>query len=153
MSLLICILLLYFYHMYSYIHWNPFVYEYVSEITFFFFFFILTRSARQTKSDTFANSIDPDETAGNELSHQDLQWLAVLFILFIYLFTYLFIVWLFVLFCFVFLLNRHVNVRMYKDGRIHYRNRDEWVGLGRICLCLFLGPRRGQLLFFFFCLF
>ena len=44
----------------------------------FFFVFVLTRSARQTKSGTFANSIDPDQTARNELSHQDLHWLAVL---------------------------------------------------------------------------
>ena len=29
----------------------------------------LTLSALQTKTDTFANSVDPDETAYNELTH------------------------------------------------------------------------------------
>ena len=33
----------------------------------------LTLSALQTKPDTCANSVDPDETARNEPSHQDLH--------------------------------------------------------------------------------
>ena len=60
--------------MYSYTHWKQFVTEYVSEITIFF---VLTRSARQTKSDNFAKNVDPDETARNELFYQDLHCLAV----------------------------------------------------------------------------
>ena len=36
---------------------------------------ILTLSSLQTNTDTFANSADPDETAHNEPSHQDLQCL------------------------------------------------------------------------------
>ena len=35
----------------------------------------LTLSALQTKTDTFANGIDPDEMAHNEPSHQDLHFL------------------------------------------------------------------------------
>ena len=34
-----------------------------------------TLSALQTKTDNFANSVDPDETAHNEPSHQDLHCL------------------------------------------------------------------------------
>ena len=37
-------------------------------------------SSRQTKTDTCANSVDPDETARNEPSHQDLQF-AILFLI------------------------------------------------------------------------
>ena len=36
---------------------------------------IFTLSAWQTKTDTFANTADTDETAHNELSHQYLQCL------------------------------------------------------------------------------
>ena len=39
----------------------------------------LTLSDRQTKTDTFANSLDPDETACNEPSHQGLQCLSFCF--------------------------------------------------------------------------
>ena len=35
--------------------------------------YILILSARQTKTITCANSVDPDEMAHNELSHQDLH--------------------------------------------------------------------------------
>ena len=55
-------------------------------LIFFFFFFgyflslvcgrtLLTLSAQKTKTDTFENSVDPDETAHNELSQQDLHYL------------------------------------------------------------------------------
>ena len=37
----------------------------------------LTFSALQTKSDTCVNGVDPDETARNEPSHQDLQCLQL----------------------------------------------------------------------------
>ena len=40
---------------------------------------LLTLSAWQTKTDTCANGVDPDETAHNELSHQDLHCLLFLF--------------------------------------------------------------------------
>ena len=40
----------------------------------------LTLSALQTKRDTCANSVDPDETASDDLSHQDLQCLPFWFI-------------------------------------------------------------------------
>ena len=36
---------------------------------------LLTLSTWQTKTFTFANSVDPDETARNEPSHQDLHCL------------------------------------------------------------------------------
>ena len=36
---------------------------------------ILTLSFLQANTDTFANSVDPDETAHNEPSHQDLHCL------------------------------------------------------------------------------
>ena len=36
-------------------------------------------SALQTKTMSFANSVDPDETAHNEPSHQDLHCLPFLF--------------------------------------------------------------------------
>ena len=39
----------------------------------------LTLSASQTKPDTSSNSIDPDETAHNESSHQDLHCLQFWF--------------------------------------------------------------------------
>ena len=42
---------------------------------------VLTLSACQTKTDTCANSIDPDETARNEPSHQDLHCLPLFLIL------------------------------------------------------------------------
>ena len=41
----------------------------------------LTLSALQTKHDTCANSVDPNETAHYELSHQDLHWLPFCFYL------------------------------------------------------------------------
>ena len=45
--------------------------------------FPLTPSARQTKTDTCANSVDPDETARNEPSHQDLHCLPFFVFFFI----------------------------------------------------------------------
>ena len=39
----------------------------------------LTLSTLQTKTDAFANSVDPDETACNEPSHQDLHCLPFCF--------------------------------------------------------------------------
>ena len=41
--------------------------------------FILTFSALQTKTDTCANSVDPDEMAHNEPSHQGLHYLLFCF--------------------------------------------------------------------------
>ena len=41
----------------------------------------LTLSALQTKSDTCANSVDPDERAHYEPSHQGLHLLAILFLI------------------------------------------------------------------------
>ena len=64
-----------------------FIYLFIFYFLFIFFFFLLlplpcargrtlfTLSARKTKTDTFENSVDPDETAHNEPSHQDLQCL------------------------------------------------------------------------------
>ena len=42
----------------------------------------LTLSTLQTKTDAFANSVDPDETACNEPSHQDLHCLPFCFLVF-----------------------------------------------------------------------
>ena len=39
----------------------------------------LTLSARQTKTNTCSNNIDPDETASNEPSHEDLHYLPFFF--------------------------------------------------------------------------
>ena len=43
--------------------------------SFIITFAVLTLSALQTKIDSFANSVDPDETAHNEPSHLDLHCL------------------------------------------------------------------------------
>ena len=51
----------------------------------------LNFSSLQINKDIFANSVDSDETARHEPSHQDLHYLLFCFILFC-----------FVLFCFVF---------------------------------------------------
>ena len=42
-------------------------------------FFYLTLSTRQTKTDICASSVDPDKTAHNEPSHQDIHYLPLLF--------------------------------------------------------------------------
>ena len=41
----------------------------------------LTLSSLQTNMDTFVNSVDPDETAHNEPSHQDLHCLPFYYLL------------------------------------------------------------------------
>ena len=41
--------------------------------------YILTLSTLYTKTDAFANSVEPDETAHNEPSHQDLHCLQFYF--------------------------------------------------------------------------
>ena len=53
---------------------------------------LLTISARQIKTNTCANNVDPDETARNDLSHQDLHCLQ---------FCFFFVVFFFLLFFFV----------------------------------------------------
>ena len=65
----------------------------------------LTLSAQQTKTDTCANSVDPDETARNGPSHQDLHYLPFGF--FDYTLKPLF---------------EAVDMSKFKDGRVHYRN-------------------------------
>ena len=42
----------------------------------------LTLSVLQAKTDTCANSVDPDETARKEPSHQDLHCLPIVFLIF-----------------------------------------------------------------------
>ena len=66
----------------------------------------------QTKTDTCANSVDPDKTAHNEPSHQDLHCLP--FCLFFCL-----------LFCVLITLKplfEAVDMSKFKDGRVHIRN-------------------------------
>ena len=46
----------------------------------------LTLSVRQNKTDTCVNNVNPDETARNESSHQDLHYLPFFFYIFFYLF-------------------------------------------------------------------
>ena len=64
----------------------------------------LTLSALQTNTSTFANSVDPDEMAHYEPSHQDLHCLPFCFIL-----------WLISLVA-------TMNVSKFKNGRVHFRN-------------------------------
>ena len=45
----------------------------------------LTLLVLQTKRDTFANSVDPNETGRNEPSHQTLQCLTFFFFFFVFL--------------------------------------------------------------------
>ena len=51
-------------------------------LTLWHIFFRLTLSVLQTKTYTCANSVDPGETAHNELSHQDLRCLPLFTLIF-----------------------------------------------------------------------
>ena len=74
----------------------------------------LIHSALQTQTDNFANSKDPDETAGNKQSHQDLHCLP---------------------FCFCFLLNLlsiRMDISKFKEGTVYFRTSGV-KGLKLIC--------------------
>ena len=66
---------------------------------------LLTFSAQQTKPNICANSVDPDETARNEPSHQELHFFSIL-----------------VLICRLKPLFTPVDKSKFKDGRVHFRN-------------------------------
>ena len=66
---------------------------------------MLNLPVQQTKTDAYPNSVDPDEMACNEWSHQDLHCLPFFFC----------VLWLKPLFA-------SVDMSKFKDGRIHFRN-------------------------------
>ena len=51
--------------------------QFGKQCKYIFWLLILTLSTLKTKADTYANSVDPDETAHNEPSHQDLYCLQL----------------------------------------------------------------------------